>query len=161
MFDKIQIIFLIIAIPLGVTYWFLNANNISTTDIFYPGTPILHIGDIPIRVRIANTEAERIKGLSGKVEFEKNIGGLFFVFEKPDYHGIWMKNMNFPIDIIWINKELIVVGIEKNVLPESYPKTFRPDEPALYALETETQYADFVGIAVGDVVKLPKGYLED
>lgn len=161
MFDKIQIVFLAIVIPLGIAYWLMSANNISISEIFYPGTPIMHVGDIPIRIQIANTEAERIVGLSGKKGFEKNIGGLLFVFEKPEYHGIWMKNMNFPIDIIWINKELTVVGVERNVLPETYPKTFRPKEPVLYVLETETAYADLVGINVGDTVKLPKGYLED
>src|SRR3989339_101380 len=111
MFDKIQIIFIAIVIPLGIAYWLMNTNNISISEIFYPGTPIMHVGDIPIRIRIANTEAERTAGLSGKKGFEKNIGGLLFVFEKPEYHGIWMKNMNFPIDIIWINKELTVVGV--------------------------------------------------
>lgn len=161
MFDKIQIAFLAIAIPLGIAYWFMNANDITVTQIFYPGTPIMHIGDTPIRVQIANTEAERTAGLSGKSGLEENIGGLLFVFDKPEYHSIWMKGMNFPIDIIWINKELVVVGIEKNVLPKTYPKTFRPKEPVLYALETDASYADLVGISVGDTVKLPKGYLED
>lgn len=161
MFEKIQILIIIILIPIGILYWYTNEKNITISEIFFPGVPVMHIGDIPVRVEIANTDAERIKGLSDRKEFGEKVNGMLFVFSRPDYHGIWMKDMNFPIDLIWINKDLTVVGIDKNIQPESYPKTFRPSEPVLYLVETDTYYADTMGITVGKKVRLPQQYLED
>ena len=161
MFDKIQIIIIAILIPAGALYWYTNSKHISVMEIFYPGTSVMRVGDIPARVEIANTEAERIQGLSGRKEFGDKVNGMLFVFPNSDYHGIWMKDMNFPIDIIWINRDLVIVGIDKNVSPDSYPKTFRPSEPVQFILETDVHYADAFGIAPGQKVVLPKKYLED
>jgi uncharacterized membrane protein (UPF0127 family) len=47
-----------------------------------------------------------------------------------------MKDMNFPIDIIWLDKDKKVVYIVKNAPPESYPyEHFEPKEEARYVLE--------------------------
>ena len=161
MFEKIQMILITILIPIGILYWYTNEKDVTIKEIFFPGVPVMHIGDIPVRVEIANSDAERTKGLSDRREFGRRVDGMLFVFPSPNYHGIWMKDMNFSIDIIWINKDLTVVGIEKNVQPETYPKTFRPSEPVLYALETDIHYADTFGISVGKKVRLPQRYLED
>jgi uncharacterized membrane protein (UPF0127 family) len=129
-------------------------------EFFFNGTPVMHFADIPVRVEIANSDEERKQGLSGRKEFGKKVNGLLFVFPETDYHKMWMKDMHFAIDIIWIGEDLKVINIEKNVSPETYPKTFRPDRPARYAVETETHYSDLFGIRAGMEVKLPPNYLE-
>lgn len=131
-------------------------------DFFLPGTPVMHIGDIPLRVEMAITGEELAKGLSGRNELS-NVEGFLLIFPEADYHSIWMKEMRFPIDIIWIDDDLMVISIEKNVSPDSYPRIFRPKKPARYAVETNTQYSDIVGIRPGQIVTLPilpKGNLE-
>jgi uncharacterized membrane protein (UPF0127 family) len=61
------------------------------------------VGSTAIKVTISDSDSERIKGLSGSKELEQN-QGMFFIFDQEDFHGIWMKDMNYPIDIIWFDK---------------------------------------------------------
>jgi uncharacterized protein len=43
--------------------------------------------------------------------------GLLFRFEELDFHGIWMKNCKFPIDIVWLDEERRVVHVAEAVPP--------------------------------------------
>ena len=43
--------------------------------------------------------------------------GMLFIFEQPDFHGIWMKNCKFPIDIVWLDAEDRVVHVAPKVTP--------------------------------------------
>jgi hypothetical protein len=43
--------------------------------------------------------------------------GMIFVFETTDFHGIWMKNCRFPIDIVWLDEERKVVHVAESVPP--------------------------------------------
>ena len=88
-------------------------------------------------IEVASSYRERMKGLSGRKEL--GCGGLLFVFTREAKHSIWMPNMKFPIDIVFIDKERKVVDIKCCARPISAnPKTwriFRPKEKALYVLE--------------------------
>ncbi len=159
MLRKLQVVVLFLVIPFGMLYFYADSKNITIREIFLPGTPIMHIGEIPLRVEIAETDAALEKGLSGRAKFP-NVNGMLFIFNKPDYHGIWMKDMHFPIDVIWIDENLKVVGITKGITPESYPKTFRPPVPVKYVVETDVNYADTFGIHEGHSVRLPLDHLQ-
>jgi hypothetical protein len=43
--------------------------------------------------------------------------GMIFVFEMPDFHGIWMKNCKFPIDILWLDEDERIVHVAESVPP--------------------------------------------
>lgn len=106
------------------------------------------------RIQIASTPQERLEGLSG-VSNITDQEGMLFIFEKPDKYGFWMKDMNFALDIIWIDENMKVVGVEKNVPPQSYPsKILYPSLPALYVLEIKSGLAEKYGINTGDNVVL-------
>ena len=93
--------------------------------LFSNDKTIIQINDISIQVEVSDTQNERTKGLSGK----ENLGnreGMLFVFDNEDLHGIWMKDMNFPIDILWINEDYEIVDIKENAKPESFPEIFYP-----------------------------------
>ena len=65
------------------------------------------------KVTVAKTIEEKQKGLSG----QKSLGqdkGMLFVFNEKGYYSFWMKDMKFPIDIIFIDGETIVT-IYKNI----------------------------------------------
>lgn len=87
-----------------------------------------------IKVEIADTEEERIKGLSNRAYLEKGTG-LLFVFDSPGRYGIWMKDMIFPIDILWLDKSYKVVDLKTNVSPKTFPTVFNPKTEAVYVLE--------------------------
>lgn len=156
--NKIQVAVILMLIPFGVLYMYLGGKDLTMREFFFAETPVVHFDDLPIRVEIADSEIERAQGLSGRDRIDDKHNGMFFIFPEEDYIGIWMKDMKFPIDIVWINKDMKVIGIEKNVSPDTYPRVFRPDSPAKYVLETHTQYPDLVGIRVGQTVRIPLEY---
>ncbi len=120
----------------------------------------IQIERVPIRVKVARTAKERERGLSFEQSLKTN-EGLLFVFPRDGAHGIWMKNMQFPIDIIWIDSNLRVVDIKVNAVPDSYPEVFYPQRNARYVLEVNALFTELRGIMVGDEVKIPKRALEN
>ena len=38
---------------------------------------------------------------------------MLFIFSQPDFYPFWMKDMKFPIDIIWLDENLQIINIEK------------------------------------------------
>jgi len=78
--------------------------------------------------------------------------GMFFIFDKDDQYGIWMKDMKFAIDIIWIDSEGRIVDIVENATPESYPKIFTSKKPAPYVLEVASGFVRQRGISTGDII---------
>jgi uncharacterized membrane protein (UPF0127 family) len=52
-------------------------------------------------VELATTVIQQAKGLSGRTGLGEN-DGMLFLFNRPAIQSFWMKDMNFPIDIIWI-----------------------------------------------------------
>lgn len=152
--NKIQVLIIVFLIPIGLLYWYTDKYDVSVTEVFLPTVPILHIGDMSIRVEVARSDAERVQGLSGRDSLE-SLKGLLFIFPEAGYYPIWMKDMNFPIDIVWISEDLEVVDIDREVSPDTYPRSFRPSEPVRYILETNAHYADTFGIRIGQKVTLP------
>ncbi|MFH0891019.1 MAG: DUF192 domain-containing protein [Candidatus Liptonbacteria bacterium] len=117
----------------------------------------LLLGDRSIEVEIADTIAARARGLSYRTNLAEN-KGLYFVFGRPARQTFWMKDMSFPIDIIWI-REGKIVGIEKNVEPQPEAqvwqlRTYSPPEDADRVLEVNAGWSDKNGIRAGDEVKL-------
>ena len=60
--------------------------------------------------------------------------------------------MDFPIDMIWMDRNFNVVGLKSNATPDSYPQTFSPEKPAFYVLETHTGLIDYEKLKIGDKV---------
>src|SRR3972149_4363578 len=106
---------IILAVFLGSKTFTCQANYRDNIDV--------RVNSAVIKTEIAGTPAERTRGLSGRECIGKN-QGMLFVFDKPDYYPFWMKNMRFPIDIIWIDASKKVVYVKSNVAPSSYPQTF-------------------------------------
>lgn len=104
-----------------------------------------------LEVEIAASEQDRSRGLSGRPGLEPGTG-MLFVFDVPAQYGFWMKDMNFPIDIIWISNDEKIVHIEKNVSPDSYPKIFTPNRPAKAVLEVSAGLSETLGLKIGDSV---------
>lgn len=104
-----------------------------------------------IRAELATTEAEQVRGLSGRSSLASSTG-MLFVFDRSAGWGIWMKDMNFPIDVLWITDDLKVSDMVENMPPESYPKVYAPHVPARYVLEVPAGTIQKTGMAVGQDV---------
>ncbi len=113
----------------------------------------IQIGNTTVAVEVADTEALREQGLSGRSDLP-NGQGMLFVFESDDTFGIWMKDMLFPIDIVWADASGTVITIAKNVAPDTYPKVFYPSTPARYVVELPAGFAAAHGVAEGTIIKI-------
>ncbi|MDB5266535.1 MAG: hypothetical protein JWN89_350 [Parcubacteria group bacterium] len=118
----------------------------AVQTVFNPGNVNLQGASIPVQV--ADNFHLREVGLSGRTSLDQGTG-MLFIFERPATYGFWMKDMTFPIDIIWIlnNK---VVHVENSVDPSSYPKVFYPSSEANFVLELPSGYAMIHNIKIGD-----------
>ncbi len=102
-------------------------------------------------VDIVDTGALRQRGLMFR-EGLAPMTGMFFVFEQEDIYPFWMKNMKFPIDIIWINADKRVVYIVNKApacVAGSCP-IYTPSAKAKHVLEVPAGDAIKYGITVGD-----------
>ena len=140
--------FLIIAVVFLAGFFLIShsAKNLLPQDIKY-----VQIAGQEIKVELALTEAEQNKGLSGRSELRDG-EGMLFVFAKPGKYSFWMKDMNFPIDMVWLGEDLKVVYIKKNADPKLYPETYGPETDAKYVLEVVAGFSDKNNLKVGDSV---------
>lgn len=76
----------------------------------------IKVGEAVFDVDIADSMMSRMRGLSGRASLGEN-EGMYFIFSTSSRHGFWMKDMNFPIDIIWIQGDT-VIGYSDNAKPE-------------------------------------------
>ena len=85
--------------------------------------------------------------------------GMLFVFGQPDFHGIWMKNCKFPIDIVWLDEARRVVDVAAGVPPcKADPcPVYQPMGRASYVVEMGAGQAGREKVARGAVLefKLP------
>ncbi len=85
---------------------------------------------------------------------------MLFVFQEERPHTFWMKDMHFPLDIIWINAECSIADIIADV-PNPPPDqedgalpTYSPSAPATYVLELNAGVAAASDLQTGDLITL-------
>ncbi len=110
---------------------------------------VLYVNERPVFTEVVSSKDEQERGLGGKESLPID-QGMLFVFGKPDLYAFWMKDMRFPIDIIWLDRDMLVVDVAEGVSPDSYPQIFRPDEPASFVLELNAGSAERYGVHIGD-----------
>ncbi|MBI2474231.1 MAG: DUF192 domain-containing protein [Candidatus Taylorbacteria bacterium] len=155
-FKAVVLVLAIIAIIVVMTYALtvMNSNNIDvSSDQALSTIGTVKINDSEIRVEVAMTGAETARGLGGRSSLLEG-KGMWFVFPKPELYGFWMKDMNFPIDIIWFDENANIVAIRSNVRPETYPEVFYPSVKALYVLEVPAHFAEKHGFNIGDSAEI-------
>jgi uncharacterized membrane protein (UPF0127 family) len=151
---------LVVALIAAFASFFIPKTVVSNTAIphSYPidaagyKTESLSIGTATISVEIADTDALREQGLSDRTSLGAN-AGMLFVFQSDLIPDFWMKDMNFPLDMIWIDASGTIADITNDILPASYPSTVSPKTPIRYVLEVNAHFAQANGIVVGDSVK--------
>lgn len=105
-----------------------------------------------LRVKVVSTPPETARGLGGVTSLPED-RGMLFLFGAPRKYSIWMKDMRFPLDVIWMDENKKIIDIAKDVRPESYPAYFMPHYPAQYVLEVNAGWANRHQIKIGDVAE--------
>src|SRR3989338_6297137 len=101
---------------------------------------LVKIAGQEILVELAKTPKAQTKGLSGRSKLAAN-HGMLFLFPFVEKRAFWMKDMNFSIDIIWINNGEIV-DIAPNLPPaiEANPPVYYPRLPVNAVLEVNAGF---------------------
>lgn len=110
---------------------------------------IISIGNAKLSVAIADESSKQTKGLS-EVNKMADDQGMLFIFPQPIIPAFWMKDMLFSLDIIWIDVSGTIIRIEKNVSPDTFPKTFSPSSPVKYVLEVNSGWSDRNNVQTGN-----------
>lgn len=155
---KLMILFVAVCVILGS---FGAAGYVVWSYFTHSSNPQLPTARVVVHgktfeAEIANTTTTRVRGLSNRETLEKDEAMLFIfpIAEKPSF---WMKDMRFPIDIVWIYKKRVVeitrdVPIPKDGTPTFSLKMYYPATRVDAVLEIAAGVAQDVGIAKGDVV---------
>ena len=121
-----------------------------------PAGPMVRIGETTFTVEVAEKLEARTRGLSGRASLPPQMG-MLFIFEDTRIHTFWMKDMLFPLDLVWIGEQCTVESITPNVPPPAPEQAdrdlprFRPTQPVRYVLEVNAGEAA-ADIQVGDSV---------
>lgn len=114
----------------------------------------VHIGAVTIHAEVARTVGERAQGLSDRDSLAQD-GGMLFIESDDNIPAFWMRGMGFPLDFIWISRDLHVVDLTENVAPNEHTTSvadISPGVPVLYVLEVNAGFVEAEGVQVGDVV---------
>jgi uncharacterized membrane protein (UPF0127 family) len=123
-----------------------------------PAPTTVTIGDASFAVELAVTQQQQAQGLSGRPGLAPGTG-MLFIFGSEGLHSFWMKDMRFPLDMVWISAEYAVVDITEDVPPPdpgqttSDLPTYMPAEPVQYVLEINAGEAESADIRIGDMVE--------
>ncbi len=160
MLHKILTIAVYISIPVAAFLLYVRFGDVPFFNVPQNTHVVTFNQKTPLRVTVVSEKDDLVRGLTGKSALPPT-EGMLFVFPTEDFHGIWMKDMRFPIDILWIGSDGVIIDIAKNVRPDSYPSKFEPARPARFVIEVNAYFADSFGILVGDHVDIPNGALPE
>lgn len=141
-------IFIIALLVIGsFTIWFYTRHPLVTN---------VTINNTVFTVDVAVTPKEKEIGLG----FRESLGvnhGMLFVYTNKERYPFWMRNMRFPIDILWIDGRTIV-DIMKNVPVSDKPYNllplYHPKLPVDNVLELPAGSADRIGIQIGQMITI-------
>lgn len=103
-------------------------------------------------VTLATDLQDRVKGLSG-INYMNENEGMLFIFPTTTNTSFWMKDMKFPLDIIYIDQDLKIVEIMENLQPcREECKTYTPKLYYKYVLEVNAGQSEVHKFEVGDDV---------
>lgn len=108
-----------------------------------------------LNVEIADSNEKIAEGLSDRDQIGSD--GMLFVFNQPSNQPFWMKNMRFPVDLLWINNDK-VSGMEKNMpipvsgTPDNKLDLYFPPTDVTSALELPSGSIERLNINIGDQI---------
>lgn len=123
-----------------------------------PITAEVKLGTQTVSLEVARTPEEQAIGLMFREALADDRGMLFLV-DPPRPVTLWMKNVEFPLDMLFL-AEGEIVAIEANIPPctkETSCPTYGPKELLVdTVIEVRGGLAEDLGVQVGDVVDVEK-----
>lgn len=162
---RITIMLVVLFLALAVAGWYANgitenSDNqtsciveITDPDASRPDVVGYEPPKVCIEFERAVTADEQKVGLSKYSSYD-DTRGMIFEYDTPGDACMWMKDMKFPIDMVWLNSSKQIVKIEVNVAPNTYPDKFCSKDPAKYVIELNRFVSEYAGLEVGQHISL-------
>ena len=148
--------FILVTAGLLVSLWYVYANYYEEIYDFF-GVRVqytMFIDEVFFSVTVADEPWERKQGLSNSAPLDDQTG-MLFVFDDSGRYGMWMKDMRYALDMIWIDENFTVVHVEENVTPDTYPTVFSSPGPARFVLEVPAFTVESFKIKTGQRASIP------
>ena len=146
-----KLIFVYVALIIAVALLAVvrTGGNFSLPNPFGGGAQA-QVGDKKINLILAKSNKDRVRGLSGRNSLPED-QGMLFIFEKKGKYGFWMRDMKFPLDIIYIDDNTVVYLVENAPAGAQAPNLtiYTPDNDANRVLELNAGGAKKCGIKTG------------
>lgn len=147
--NKVIMVFIVILVLfVGIVYFQIVTNSAPKSKVT--------INTHTFSVKVATTSAQQQQGLSGVKQLPQD-QGMLFVFNSAQKYAFWMKEMKFPLDLVFIKDDKIVTIVENAPLPKNANDTlpiYQPDAPADKVLEINAGLAKKYDFKKNDAVKI-------
>ena len=140
----IVVCFLISIVTLGI-YVALSTEKKYANVIFYTDE-----GEYSFLCEIANDTFSKKLGLIGRDQLGEN-QGMLFVYDSADMRLFHMRDMNFPIDIIFIDSNETVLNVVKANISDEHIES---NGLAQFVVEINYGLSHQIGIREGTSVKI-------
>jgi len=124
-----------------------NSSNLPVTkgDAFEVGTCL--------SLEVVSSNSSRTLGLAGRKEMARD-KGMLFDFKKTGEYCMWMKDMHFSLDILWLNENKEIISMIENVSPDTFPKSFCGPQSARYVIEVNEDIIKAADLHIGQHLKI-------
>ena len=146
---KLIIVYVVLIIAVILLAVVRTGGNFPLPNPF-KGNAEAQVGDKKINLILAKSDKDRMKGLSGRNSLPED-QGMLFIFEKKGKYGFWMRDMKFPLDIIYMDDNTVVYLVENASAGAQAPNLtiYTPDTEANRVLELNAGGAKKYGIKKG------------
>jgi hypothetical protein len=149
----------IAAVIVGIAGILSLPSDVKLESVEFP-RGIVKIDGVVLEVQIADTDPRRARGLMFQEQLPLD-EGMLLVFDDANKRSIWMLNMQFPLDVIWIDDNSRVVFIEKNIPPcktaletVTCPSYKGGSKDAKYVLEVTAGFVDAFKITTESTLEI-------
>ncbi|OGG02370.1 hypothetical protein A2W14_00390, partial [Candidatus Gottesmanbacteria bacterium RBG_16_37_8] len=129
---------------------------LSSSDKTKYKTAKVKINNQTFNLEIADNDALRSQGLSGRKNLTKN-DGMLFIFNQKGVYSFWMKEMYIPLDFIWLDGDTIVDLSEKVPPPVNFSSTdiplITPKFPVDKVMEVKAGTIEELRLKVGQIIE--------
>lgn len=119
----------------------------------------IRVDETVLEVQIADTQPRRVLGLMHQNQLPYD-EGMIFIFDSVGQYSMWMRNVQFALDMVWFDENGVVVHIERDVPPcltaiEAMTcPSINPEVNALYILEVTAGFVEMHDVRVGSQLHL-------
>ena len=125
-----------------------------------------HEGDLTVYLNVSDTVKTKFNIEFAETEYEtqtglmyrkgmKNNQAMLFIFPDETMHSFYMKNTEFPLDIIYIKENLKIASFQENAQPLN-ENGLSSQVPIKYVLEVNSGLAQELGLSIGDSISFSR-----